>query len=62
MFSGFPPEAMTFFRGLVVELNGAERSTLDIQRYALQPVRSPEVRCGPGTRHQPDVFRPASTW
>jgi CBS domain-containing protein len=31
-----PP--MTFFRGLVVELDGAERNTLDIEQYALQPV------------------------
>jgi CBS domain-containing protein len=34
--ANLPP--MTFFRGLVVELNGAEGNTLDIQRYALQPV------------------------
>ncbi len=31
-----PP--MTFFQGLVVELDGAQGSTLDIESYALQPV------------------------
>ena len=29
---------MTFFRCVVVELDGAERGTLDVAPYALQPV------------------------
>ena len=34
--ASLPP--MTFFRGVVVELDGQERGTLDLERYALAPI------------------------